>query len=127
MQIIDLDEVAQTVAPMLARYKADSEKPGGEGVLARLGTDCDLAMTLWRCKESNRGTDGNDIIDALLTALAAHVVGEVMQHVPDPDARTITALNIGRAFIQKVLTGCNTVASGVCHSEFVHSKEVGTA
>lgn len=125
--IIDLEEVASTVAPNIERYKADSNKPGSDGVLARLGVECDLAITLWRCSESNRGTNPNLILDAMLTACAAHVVGELMQHVESPEARTMSAMNIGGRFIQAILTGCHAIDNNEFEPEFIASKEVGTA
>ncbi|WP_213287557.1 hypothetical protein [Bradyrhizobium sp. sGM-13] len=125
--MIDLEEVQEAVAAARERYVRDSELPGHDGAVSRLGVDADEALTIWRSKEQNRDTDPNNIINALVTALVAHIAGELMQHAEDREMRTRAAMSVGATFIQTLLNTMSAADAGAFQIQNIPSKQVGIA
>ena len=125
-ELIDLEEVQQSCAAVREGYLKNSERPREEGAVSRLGADCDTALTLWRAKEANRRTDPNDVINALIMALAAHIAGEVMNYA-DGAARQSAALSICTTFAQTLFKTMEAADAGVFKVESIPAREVGIA
>ncbi|MFA5951507.1 MAG: hypothetical protein WC807_14605 [Hyphomicrobium sp.] len=124
---IDLEEVLRSCAAMHERYLETSERPGEEGALSRLGADCDTVMTIWRAKEANRRTDPNDVINALIVAIVAHIAGEVLNHANDENKRIAAAVSIGSAFTQTLFETMAASAAGAFKTESIPARQVGLA
>jgi hypothetical protein len=77
-QMIDLAEVEAAMEEFRIRERGKTERPGLEGVVARGQLAALPALTIWRVNEMNRGTDANEMMNALVMVVAAALSGEIM-------------------------------------------------
>lgn len=63
--------------------RTKTELPGLEGVVARAQLAAMPVLTIWRVHEMNRGTDSNELMNALLMVCAAALSGEILSTTDD--------------------------------------------
>jgi hypothetical protein len=77
-KMIDLADVEAAMEAFRVRERAKTELPGMDGIVARAQLAALPALTIWRVKEMNLGTDPNEMMNALVMVLAAALSGEIM-------------------------------------------------
>lgn len=125
-ELIDLEEVQKNCAVTRETYLKNRELPGEDGALARLGADCDPAMTIWRAREANRHTDPNDVINALIRGLVAHIAAEVLNHGKG-EVLLSAGLSISVTFSEVLFKTMAAANAGAFKMESIPAREVGTA
>lgn len=72
----DPEKVEAAIAAMIEEMKPALAVPGVRGTLARMQTMVTPAVLRWRSSEVNRGTDPNDIANALVGLISSTLVAE---------------------------------------------------
>lgn len=81
--MIDLAEVEAAMEEFRIRERNKAEQPGMTGIVARAQLAALPALTIWRVKEMNRGTEPNELLNALMMVIAAALAGEIMSTEDD--------------------------------------------
>lgn len=102
--LFDLSEVKASLDAFLESEKHKTELPGFEGVVARAQQAILAPITIWRAEESNRGTDDNTIMNAIVGMCASTIVGEIKENCPpgDVDAQFEVANRIIAAVAEEI-------------------------
>ena len=81
-KMIDLAEVEAAMEEFRISQRKKAEDPT-MGFVYRAQLAVTPELTLWRAREINRGTDGNEIMNAIVMLIAATIGGEVMAETDD--------------------------------------------
>jgi hypothetical protein len=74
--LVDPEKLEAALASMIEEMKPGLDRSGLVGVIARMQTQVNPPMNRWRAAEVNRGTDPNDVANALVALIAGTLVSE---------------------------------------------------
>jgi len=100
---IDLAEVEAMLATRRKAIEADLEGDSEEAVIARNEVEVAHAMTIWRTKEANRGTNPKHIIEAMIRNSVASIAGQLLQSIRSPDDQASAAVGICQEMLLHML------------------------